>query len=268
MNMKKLLTEKWDNFKKYISTGRTYQEVYDAYDKFFHWLLNKINDTSTDEEENLLLTTLYKLFSSSTKWAASNGVIFKSYSKQWNWRLVKRVGTFVNECENASRNGLVVLTERRMIIFSNLLNEMMDSNADFGTVAYCAQMMQQGKFINFKDLAEHVSNPTKNEKMDIGDSPFLGDPYKEMVFRHYYTGELMTIDQCIDSGGDPFDLIHIGGDLDGLPIRPKIIEKVTGLNIYQLVEKYPAKITTTAEPIKLDEELGLEVIDEKKLTAG
>lgn len=201
---KDYLKKRVKDFNVYVNSNITNQQVYEAYQKFFNWLLNQTDELETDEDKTLLIAIIYDLAYSSIKWAENKMIIFKDYSTNWNSKLIRQVGEFVNQF-NAIRKESQLKAypmDKYRMKYAVIINKMMQER-DYATFAYCCQMIQNSGFVNFRKLSDSIKHPHQNENEEF-DQPFgkIGN-YSKLQFLskdEKALNELVTIPQAIEMG--------------------------------------------------------------------
>ena len=203
---KSYLEKTEEKFYESLETITKPEERFKRYGDFWEWL-------KYQEAEEVKARLIYSV----VKWLIKTETIVKNFTSSWNPRLVKRTGTFIEKWKGDED----VSNEEQASLFDRILKE-----PDFATMAYCCQMLQRDKVINFADLYK-VKPKAKKEEPSIEPQgikrPAISKPYildTGMKYYHPDAKELMTYDECVERGlgvhllmypkGHPMQNIYVG----------------------------------------------------------
>lgn len=190
---KSYLEKTEEKFYESLETITKPEERFKRYGDFWEWLKYQ----EAEEVKEVKARLIYSV----VKWLIKTDAIVKNFTSNWNPRLVKRTGTFIEKWKKSIGN-FEIPNEEQISLFDRILNE-----SDFATMAYCCQMLQRDGVVDFSSLYK----PSVREKHEFIETPIaegikrpgIFKPYildNGMKYYHPDTKELMTYDECTEKG--------------------------------------------------------------------
>lgn len=129
------------DFKKSLKASKSDEERLNLYERCYWWLNNRPKGLSDAER----IEAISKLIYSMTRFINESGLRMKDFSKHWDWKTVKDVGTYVSYFKNRRESIKNNFNAEEQAKFAVALNKIEDCK-DFHSKAYCYCMVQDGVY--------------------------------------------------------------------------------------------------------------------------
>lgn len=205
MITKEELIQLEEKFKEKIETSTDNEFVIKKFDSYYKYLQDRLDEPQDQEMFNLINVQVLKLIYRLIQWLDRRNIKSKDFSKDWNKKLVARVGNYCNELNERRKNG--TLDEQTFKIKEHFIHQDLFKERDALTVSYCWSMLIRtlGPELiptliqAFENGNGELQEPNKHDTY-VYRPGFDGKQIKDngMKYWHLDAKELMTYDECTE----------------------------------------------------------------------
>lgn len=207
-------------FYEKVKSSTDKEHIIKRYDDYYKYLLEKDNESQTDEVHSLMKKQNFQLIYNFIQWCEENGVIAKDHSKEWNKGLIARVGEICSELKELKK-GITEMQASLKIKLHYMGRDLLNCR-DLLTASYCWSMLQRTIGPSFIPLCISLEEE-KKEPEQVGKTIIrqgFGNRKiedKREKYWHVDAKEFMTYDECTERGlGHHLLCYPIGHDCQNL----------------------------------------------------